>query len=60
MTTDQISKAGEIDRTRSEIKHGAAIEIRQILDDSRKAYGADDWDDGDVETAVLELVTEAL
>lgn len=35
-----------------------AKKIRELLDEARKAYGAEAWDDDDKEAAVIELVTE--
>jgi len=41
-----------------EILYDTAIQIRQILDAARKSYGASEWDGDDVESQVMELVTE--
>ena len=54
MTTTQITAAAK----RETIKHEAAAKIRAVLEEARKAYGEAKWDDGEVENAVLELVTE--
>jgi hypothetical protein len=40
------------------IPYTVAKEIRRLLDDARTQYGADDWDGDDVETLVIELVTD--
>jgi hypothetical protein len=54
MTTKQI-EARQMQET---IVFETAKKIRALLDEARKAYGAEDWDDNDKETAVIELVTE--
>jgi hypothetical protein len=41
-----------------EILYDTAIQIRQILEAARKAYGPSDWDGDDLDAQVLELVTE--
>ena len=45
-------------RDREVVKHEVASKIRVLLDEARETYGADEWDEQDVEAAVLELVTE--
>ncbi len=39
------------------IKHETPT--RELLDRARRAYGAEDWDDEDLQSHVLDLVTEA-
>ncbi len=57
MTTKQLEaqKANAI--AKATIKHDTALAIRKLLDEARKLYGAEAWDDGDVEAEVVELVT---
>lgn len=40
------------------IVYETAARIRLALDEARKAYGAEAWDDDDIQTKVLDLVTE--
>lgn len=54
MTSKQIEARGQ----REALVYGTARKIRELLDEARKSYGADAWDDGDKESQVLELVTE--
>lgn len=54
MTISEIEEK----RMQENVKHEAAKEIRRILDEAREAFGADAWDENDVQSAVLELVTE--
>lgn len=53
MTVKQI----EARQMRDNKKFELAKKIREMLDTARKEYGAQDWDDNDMETEVLELVT---
>ena len=54
MTMTKINKI----QARENIKYEVAKQIRQLLDESRKQYGPQDWDDDDIESAVCELVFE--
>ena len=47
-------------QTRESIQFETAIAIRQLLADAKARYDAleGDWDNDDVETRVIELVTE--
>jgi hypothetical protein len=40
------------------IKHEPAIWIRELLDKARVTYGAQDWDNEELATLFLEVVTE--
>jgi hypothetical protein len=53
MTTKQIEAA----KARAATKFDVATQIRELLDNARKAYGATAWDDEDLESEILELVT---
>lgn len=44
-------------RDREVAVYDAALRIRQILDDVRKSYGPEAFDEGDIEATILELVT---
>lgn len=54
MTIAQITKAQE----RSNTKFNVAKAVRQLLDEARKAYGPQAWDDEDLEAQIIELVTD--
>jgi hypothetical protein len=54
MTTKEI----ETKMNRERIPYETAIKIRTLLDEARKSYGAEDWDDSDKESEVLSLVTD--
>ena len=54
MTRAKIEKEAQ----RAQIPYQLALQIRQLLDDARKAYGGEAWDGDDMESKVLELVTE--
>lgn len=54
MTVEQISER----QRRSDVEHETAKKIRALLDEAREAYGADAWDENEIESRVLELVTE--
>jgi hypothetical protein len=45
-------------QSEANVKFELAKQIRTILDDARKAYGVDAWDEDDVETQICELVFE--
>ena len=53
MTLKQI----EARQAMENVKFETAKKIRALLDEARKAYGADAWDDGAIEGEVLDLVT---
>lgn len=52
-----IAKLGENEANRVAIKFETARSVRELLDAAREKYGADDWDEADLESEVLELVT---
>lgn len=52
MTTKEIA----VKQTKANVKYEAAKKIRQLLDEAKKEYGAD-WDDDDIESQIIELVT---
>ena len=54
MTTTQIEKKA----ARAMTKYTVAKQIRELLDAAKKAYGATDWTDEDLESQIMELVTE--
>ena len=58
MNSKQIEARMTQDQRKLTIKFEAAKQIREILDGARKAYGADDADMDDLESGILELVTE--
>ena len=43
---------------REALVYDTARQVRELIDGARDKYGADDWDVDDLETKVLELVTE--
>lgn len=55
MTKARITTLG----MQARIPFEAAEKIREILDKAREEYGADEWDDEDVDTKVSELVFES-
>lgn len=46
------------EQRRTALKFETAKQIRTLLDTARKSYGAEQYDADDIETAILELVTE--
>lgn len=54
MTTTQIEKRA----ARAMTKFDLAKQIRALLDTAKKAYGATEWADDEIEAQVMELVTE--
>jgi hypothetical protein len=54
MTAQEITEA----RQRAAVKFDAAAKIRTVLDEARAAYGAEAWDNEDLESETLALVTE--
>lgn len=54
MTSKQI----EAKMAKEVLVYETAKKIRELLDEARKAYGPNDWDEADRESQVLELVTE--
>lgn len=54
MTIKQI----EAKQMQANLVFETAKKIRTLLDEARKAYGSEAWDDDDKQTEVLELVTE--
>jgi hypothetical protein len=58
VTSKQIESAQSAEARRVELRFGTAKQIRDLLDGARKEYGAQDWDDNDLEAEVLNLVTE--
>lgn len=53
MNAAQITKASAL----AQIPFKTALQIREILESARKEYGPKLYDDGDIETQILELVT---
>jgi hypothetical protein len=45
-------------KTHCSFQRHLAIQIRKLLDDARAAYGPNEWDEDEVENAVIELVCE--
>jgi hypothetical protein len=43
---------------REALVYDTARQIREFIDGARDKYGADDWDGDDLESKVIELVTE--
>lgn len=54
MTANQIENV----QKQANLPYEVAKQIRAILDQARKDYGAADWDGDDVEAKIVELVTE--
>jgi hypothetical protein len=54
MNMKQIEKK----QARSQVPYEVAKQIRALLDESRKSYGATDWDDDELELKIQELVFE--
>lgn len=54
MTAAKIQKEAE----RAMRKFEVAKQIRELLDAARKDYGPTDWDDDDLESSILDLVSE--
>lgn len=48
----------EEEKARAGLKYDVARQIRELLDAARKTYGSTDWDAEDLESQVLELVSE--
>ena len=44
-------------RSRADLMHDTAAQIRELLDKARMQYGAEDYDDDEIESDILELVT---
>jgi len=58
MTIKKIEAQKEIEMNKLNAKYDTAKKIRELLDEARKQYGPQDWDDEDIESQVLELVNE--
>jgi hypothetical protein len=58
VTSKQIETHQAAEARRVELRFGTAQKIREMLDDARKQYGAEEWDSNDLESEVLNLVTE--
>ena len=58
MTVVKINKRMESEMDKLKIKFDAAVTIRKVLDEARKAYGATEWVAEDLQTEILELATE--
>jgi hypothetical protein len=54
MTINQIEKA----QSKATLKFELAKHIRELLDEAKKTYGAQDWDDDELEACICELVFE--
>jgi hypothetical protein len=57
MTSKQIEAKQSETARRTELLFGTAKRIRELLDAAKKEYGAEPWDDDDIEANVLDLVT---
>lgn len=53
MNAAQITKASSL----AQIPFKTALQIREILEAARKEYGPKQYDEGDIETQIIELVT---
>jgi hypothetical protein len=58
MTTKQIEAKMAEENKRTAAKFETAKRIRELLDEARKVYGVEEWDDNGVQDEVLSLVTE--
>jgi GTPase Era involved in 16S rRNA processing len=54
MTMSKIETAQQ----KQNVKFELAKQIRALLDEAKKTYGAQDWDDDELEQCVCELVFE--
>jgi hypothetical protein len=54
MSINQIEKA----QAKAVIKFELANQIRELLDNAKKSYGAQDWADDELEACICELVFE--
>lgn len=54
MTQNQIERRMQQEM----VPYQLAKQIRELLDQAKKAYGAQDWADSEVETKIAELVFE--
>ena len=54
MTSAQIQKEQE----RANVKFQVALQLKEILDAARKAYGPTNWDDEDMNGEISRLVFE--
>jgi len=52
MTKNQIAKKAEREAKKFEI----AMQIREILDNAKKYYGAEDWEGDEIENQILDMV----
>jgi hypothetical protein len=57
MNIKQIEKRQKAERDKIAAKNETAKLIRKLLDEAKAKIG-DDWDDEDMQTQILELVTE--
>jgi len=53
MTLKQIEEK----QAQENVMYEAAKKIRLTLDEAREAYGAETWDENDMDSAVVEMVT---
>lgn len=53
MTIDAITKK----QARENTIYDTARQIRELLDKARESYGADSFDDDEIESQIIELVT---
>ncbi len=54
MSVEDISKA----QGKANVKYELAKQIRQLLDEARRIYGSQEWDDDDLENEILELISQ--
>jgi hypothetical protein len=57
MNAQAITKRHAMETKKLNLKFETAKKIRELLDEAKKAYGSD-WEDDDMESSILELVTE--
>jgi hypothetical protein len=48
----------QAEKVRAMTKYDIAAKIREILDEARKSYGPAKWEEDDVESEIIALVTE--
>jgi anaerobic ribonucleoside-triphosphate reductase len=57
MNTKQIDAALAAAQKQNAVKYETAKHIRERLDAARREYGPKTWDEDDVESTILDLVT---
>lgn len=43
---------------KANVKYEIALKIRELLDAAKKEYGATEWNDDEMESKIVELITE--